>query len=281
MPNDVFIAILAAALMNAIWNTAVKVAGDKLSAMALTTLFGSAISIPVLAWVDMPRPESWALLALSIGIHTLYHLVLSSAYRHGELGKAYPVARGVAPLLVTLAALALTGELPPSLALIGISCISLGVLALVMHRGGFPDASNGMGFALFTGMLIALYTVVDSHGVRLAGSALGFAAVLTLGDGIATGLAVLAWKGGALVRLDRQTVRLCAFAGAMQAGAYWIAVWALSVAPMSSVSALRESSVLFVAAISTLFLKEKFTRLRLISSLLIFVGIVAVRIGTP
>lgn len=280
MTNEVFIAILAAAAMNAAWNTAVKVGGDKLTVMAITTLIGSLISLPAVAFIKIPDTGSWMLLGLSIIIHTVYHLVLPLAYRYGDLGQVYPMARGTAPLLVTLAAALLLGEIPQTLGIVGVACISCGVLALaIRRRTDQKGASRGVSYALFTGALIAAYTVVDALGARLAGSVLGFAVILTVGDGIATALVVLAWKGANAFRVDTRTLSLCTFAGAMQVGAYWIAIWALSQAPMGIVSALRESSVLFIGLISKFILNESFGKQRAISSLLIFAGIVSVRIG--
>jgi drug/metabolite transporter (DMT)-like permease len=168
---------------------------------------------------------------------------------------------------------------PHTPVLLGIACISVGVVALGLHRYARAGFSSGVLYALLTGVLISAYTVVDASGARLSGSALGFAMLLTIGDGIATALVVRIWKGTTAFRVDGRTLRLCSFAGAMQVGAYWIAVWALSKAPMGVVSALRESSVLFVALISGLVLKEGFGRGRLLSAMLIFVGIVSVRAG--
>jgi len=280
MSNEVFIAILAAAAMNAAWNTAVKVGGDQLTVMAITTLIGSLVSLPAIAFIKMPDTGSWMLLGLSIVIHTVYHLVLPLAYRAGDLGQVYPMARGAAPLFVTLAAALLLSEIPHTLGIVGVACISCGVLALaIRRRTDQQGASRGVRYALLTGALIAAYTVVDAMGARLAGSVLGFAVILTVGDGIATALVVLAWKGANAFRVDTRTLGLCTFAGAMQVGAYWIAVWALSQAPMGAVSALRESSVLFIGLISKFILNERFGKQRAISSLLIFVGIVSVRIG--
>lgn len=280
MSNEIFIAILAAAAMNAAWNTAVKVGGDQLTVMAITTLIGSLVSLPAIAFIKMPDTGSWMLLGLSIVIHTVYHLVLPLAYRAGDLGQVYPMARGAAPLFVTLAAALLLSEIPHTLGIVGVACISCGVLALaIRRRTDQQGASRGVRYALLTGALIAAYTVVDAMGARLAGSVLGFAVILTVGDGIATALVVLAWKGANAFRVDTRTLGLCTFAGAMQVGAYWIAVWALSQAPMGAVSALRESSVLFIGLISKFILNERFGKQRAISSLLIFVGIVSVRIG--
>lgn len=280
--NDVFLIVLLAALLNAGWNSAIKIGGDRISVMAITTLIGSAISLLVLPWVEMPGLASGWLLALSVVIHTAYHLVLPLAYRHGDLGQVYPIARGSAPLLVVVGGVVLAGEWPGTVAMLGVVVLSAGVLALGWRsRGGHAGAgrSRAVSYALLTGMLIAAYTVVDALGARLAGSAIGFAVFVTLLDGITTALVVWRWKGAQVFRVDRRTWMLCALAGAMQMGAYWIVVWALARAPMGTVSALRETSVLFVALISACVLKEGLGARRLLSAIVVFLGIVLVRFG--
>ncbi len=285
--NDVLLIVLLAAALNAGWNSAIKVGGDRITLMAITTLIGSVISLCVLPWVDMPGRASWMLLALSIAIHTVYHFVLPIAYSHGDLGQVYPIARGSAPLLVMAGAAVFAGEWPGAGEMLGVVVLSAGVLALawkerVPGRGSrVPGNASGkaVGYALLAGLLIAAYTVVDALGARRSGSAIGFAVLITLGDGIATALAVLFWKGAKVFRVDRRTLALCAMAGAMQMGAYWIAVWALARAPMGTVSALRETSVLFVALISAFVLKEGVNARRMVSVVLVFAGIALIRLG--
>lgn len=279
MSNEVFLAVILAAMMNATWNSAVKAGGDKIAVMTITTLIGSLFSLLFLPFVILTGSISWILLLISITIHTAYHLVLAIAYQHGDLGHIYPIARGGAPLLVTIAAAILIREIPSWTAMAGVACLCSGVLGFAFHRQGRCGNRGATLYALLTSVLISGYTVVDALGARQSESALAFAVLLTIGDGIATALIVLRWKGVKTFHCDRKTWQLSAIAGAMQIGAYWIAVWALTQAPMGSVSALRESSVLFVVLISTFLLKEKFDTQRFISSLFVFFGIVLVRIG--
>lgn len=279
MGNEVFFAILLSAALNAGWNSAIKIGGDKVIVMAITTLVGSVISVLALPFVEFPGASSWALLALSIVVHTAYHFMLPVAYQHGDLGLVYPIARGSAPLFVTLAAALLIGEVPGPVAVVGVVCLCVGVLALALQQRGRVTHYRGALYALMTGVLIAAYTVIDALGARGSGSALGFAMVVTMGDGIATAVIAVAWKGTHSFQVDRKTWWLCLAAGVMQMGAYWIAVWALSKAPMAMVSALRETSVLFVGLISVYVMKEKFGTNRILSSLLVFAGIVLVRLG--
>jgi drug/metabolite transporter (DMT)-like permease len=280
MSTDVLLVVLCAALLNAGWNSAIKIGTDRTAAMALTTLLGSAISLLALPFVEWPQPAGWALLAWSIVIHTAYHLALPLAYDHGDMGQAYPLARGTAPLWVLVAAGLLAGEWPGSGAIAGVACLCTGVLLLALQRAAHRNRTKAVGFALLTGVLIAAYTVVDALGARNAGSALGFAVCVTLGDGVATALAVLVWKGRTALQADGRTLALCAAAAAMQMGSYWLVVWALARAPMAAVSALRESSVLFVALISALLIKEGMGTRRIGAAVLVFIGIGLMRLGS-
>lgn len=278
MTNEVMLAVLLSAALNAGWNSAVKIGADRTTVMALTTLVGSAISLLALPFVALPSSDAWALLALSIAIHTVYHFVLPMAYARGDLGLVFPIARGSAPLLVMAGGAVFAGERVGAAALLGVACLSLGILSLAWgaRRG---RARAAVGWALLAGMLIASYTVVDALGARQGGAALGFAVLVTLGDGIATALVVAWWKGWRTLAVDARTWRLCGAAGAMQMGAYWIAVWALARAPMASVSALRETSVLFVALISACVLKEGLGPRRLAAAALVCGGIALVRLA--
>ncbi|CAN7409610.1 DMT family transporter [Acidovorax sp. LjRoot118] len=284
LTNDVFLIVLLSAALNAGWNSAIKIGGDRITAMAITTLIGSALSLLVLPWVAWPGPESWLLLGASIAIHTAYHFALPLAYNHGDLGQVYPIARGSAPVMVMLGGALFAGESPGPGALAGVLCLCAGVLSLALLKAsagnGNSSSRKAVGYALLTGALIAAYTVVDALGARRSGSAIGFAVLITLGDGIATALIVLGWKGRRAFAVDRRALWLCAAAGTMQMGAYWTAVWALARAPMGQVSALRETSVLLVALVSAWLLKERVGPGRIVAAGLVFAGIVGIRLGS-
>ncbi|MDP4077185.1 DMT family transporter [Acidovorax sp. A1169] len=280
--NDVFLIVLLSAVLNAGWNSAIKIGGDRITAMAITTLIGSALSLLVLPWVAWPGPESWLLLGASIAIHTAYHFALPMAYNHGDLGQVYPIARGSAPVMVMAGGALFANESPGAGALMGVLCLCAGVLSLALPKASAGNGSSrkAVGYALLTGALIAAYTVVDALGARQSGSAIGFAVLITLGDGIATALIVLGWKGRRAFAVDRRALWLCAAAGTMQMGAYWTAVWALARAPMGQVSALRETSVLLVALVSAWLLKERVGPGRIVAAGLVFAGIVGIRLGS-
>jgi drug/metabolite transporter (DMT)-like permease len=280
MSSEVAVLVLLAAALHASWNALIKIQGDRLVVMAVVTLAGSFVSLFALPFVDAPNPASWPLLALTIILHTGYHLFLPLAYDHGDLGQVYPIARGTAPLLVAVGALVIAGETLTPLALLGVLCLASGVMALTFEKGrGIRDNPKAVGYALLTGAFIASYTLVDGVGARQAGSVLGFAVWLTIGDGILTFFLVLFWRGQETLVVARNHLGTGLLGGTMQVGAYWIIIWALALAPMAMVSALRETSVLMAAVLSTLVLKEGFGVWRFVSASLVTLGFTATRLG--
>ncbi len=269
--------ILAAAALHAGWNTLIKINGDRVAVMAIVTFAGGLLSLAALPFVAAPDAGSLPLLMLSILIHTGYHFFLPIAYDHGDLGQVYPVARGSAPILVTVGAILFAGEQVSQVTAIGIFCLAAGVMALTFDEGKVTLDRRALIFALVTGVCIASYTVTDGLGARNAGSALGFAVWLTTGNGMLTFLITLLWKRREMWRIAKSNMAIGIAGGAMQVGAYWIIVWALTVAPMGMVSALRETSVLFAALISTFVLKEGFGVWRFVSASLVMLGLVISR----
>lgn len=278
MSIEIVLLVLVAAALNAGWNALIKVSGDRIASMAVVTLLGSLVSLLALPFVDIPDPASWPFLAAAILIHTAYHFALSAAYNHGDLGQVYPIARGSAPLLVALGAAIFAGEVLGIIPLFGVIFLAVGVMALALdRRAGLGSNPRAVLLALGTGIFIASYTLVDGLGGRQAGSAIGFAVFLTIGDGLLTFVIALMWKARAIGHVARTSFVPALLAGGMQVGSYWIIIVAMALAPLGMVSALRETSVLFAALISTFILKEGFGVWRFVSAGLIAGGIALTR----
>lgn len=274
MTTEIALVVLFAAALNAGWNALIKISGDRIAAMAIVTFMGALVSLMVLPFVELPDPASWPLLALAVLLHTAYHFALPVAYNHGDLGQVYPISRGSAPLLVTLGAAVFAGEFLGTAALFGVIFLSAGVMALAFDRkSGLNRNPRAVLLALLTGTCIAAYTLVDGLGARQAGSVMGFAICLTIGDGLLTFLIALIWKAREMRIVVKTQLGLSALAGGMQVGSYWMIIWAMAFAPLGAVSALRETSVLFAALISTFILKEGFGVWRFVSAGLIACGI--------
>lgn len=280
MTTGVILAVLLAAGMHAGWNALVKIRGDRLVVMAVITLCGSIFSLMFIPFVTFPAPACWPFLLITIVMHTVYHFFLPVAYNHGDLGQVYPIARGSAPLLVTIGALLCAGERLTLFGTAGVLFLSSGVMALAFEqRGSVFKRPGAVTYALITGVLIASYTVIDGLGVRRAETSLGFAVWLTIGDGLLTFLIMCLWKGHEILDVARRNIKTGILGGAMQVSAYWIIIWALAIIPMATVSALRETSVLFAALISTFVLHEGFGVWRFVSTGLVALGLVATKTG--
>ena len=284
MTWTVVAAVLFGALLHASWNALVKSGSDKQLDTALIHVLGCGVGLALVVIVGLPRTAALPWLAASLVIHVGYYITLVGAYRHGELGFAYPIMRGTAPLLVAMLSGRLVGEHLPLPVWLGVACISTGVLAigLVRFAPGMGSRRQALAFALANAAIIAAYTIVDGLGVRASGNALQYVALLFLVDGMPYFLIVL-WQRRAQHDAVFATIRTrwpVALLGACASlGSYGIALWAMTRAPIASVAALRETSVLFAALIGLLLLEERFRLQRAIGTGAIVAGVMALRLG--
>jgi phosphonate utilization associated putative membrane protein len=281
-------AVLFGALLHAGWNALVKSSGDKTLDTALVHFMGALVALPFALWAGPPRPESWPFMGASLVIHVGYYIALAGAYRHGDLGLTYPIMRGFAPLLVALGSSAVIGEVPSPGAWLGIVGITCGVALVGLSRPGQAlHHGKALAYAFANAAIIAAYTFTDGLGVRSevahGGATLRYVLMLFVLDGIAYPLGVWLHRGPAgrrtIVAYARSRWPLAALGGTASIGSYAIALWAMTRAPVASVAALRETSVLFAAVLGTCLLKEKFGLQRAIGTLVVVAGVMALRLG--
>ena len=280
----IVLAVLCAALLHASWNAMIKSGVDKSADTALVTIAGAAIALPFMLWAGLPEPKVWPYLLASLLIHVGYYVALAGAYRHGELGLTYPIMRGFAPLLVALGSGAFIGEAPSFAAWLGIVGIALGVaLVGLAHPGEALHHRKALLFAFANAALIAVYTTVDGNGVRANGDAARYVLLLFVLDVLLYPPLVWLRRGPAaraeLLAYARRRWPVAALGGAASIGAYGIALWAMTHAPVASVAALRETSVLFAALLGTVLLKERFGLQRALGTGVIVGGVMALRFG--
>jgi phosphonate utilization associated putative membrane protein len=272
-------AVLFGALLHASWNAMVKSSSDKALDTALIHVLGSVVALPLLLVVGLPNAASWPYIAASLVIHIGYYIALTGAYKHGDLGLTYPLMRGTAPLLVALSASLTLGETLSPLSWAGVLGVSCGVLALGLSRHAM-DSPRAVAFALSNAVVIAVYTVVDGLGVRQSGNALQYVAILFVLDGWPFGLMVLRRRGMSVAwPYARRRAPLALVGASASLGSYGIALWAMTRAPVATVAALRETSVLFAALLGSWLLKEAFTVRRAVGTAAIVAGVMALRLG--
>lgn len=264
--------ILAAALMHASWNVMVKTSGDKLLNTGLIMLGLGFCGLFALPFVGIPDAASWPFLAGSLLTHLVYYIGLSGGYRHGDLSQVYPIARGSSPLLVAIAAWLVIGETLTPLQMGGVAATSLGIISLTFDKPiDRAHSWRPVLFGLLTGLSIMSYTLFDGQGVRLAGDRLGYIIWLFVLDAPLVTLYCL-WRRPAALSYFRAKWKFGLVGGLLSGGGYGISIYAMSLGGLANVSALRETSVIFAALMSTFLLKERFRHRRYASVALVAAG---------
>jgi len=280
MEVTVFIAVILAAAFHAGWNAVVKVGLDRFLSVTLIFLSAGFVSLLIVPFVDVPSGITWLWLLASTILHTGYKLFLIKAYGAGDMGQVYPIARGTAPLLVSFVMMFALGEVLTPVAMTGIVILVTGVWLMSARGGnGLHLDRSAVSYALVTSVFIAAYTITDGLGARASGSPHSYAIWLFLLDALMMLGILLATRSRAGLRELKPYWRSGLTGGVFALAAYWIILWAMTVAPIAMVAALRESSVLFAAAISYFVLREKLTRWRAIAAVVIVAGIVLAKVG--
>ncbi len=234
-----------------------------------------------LPFFNQPSAASWPYLATSAVLQVVYIVLVSKAYKHGDMSLAYPLMRGTAPLLVAIASGPLIGEALPGLRWLGVLFVSAGVLAMALEsrqRGG--GAGRTVATALLNACFIAAYTITDGIGVRLSGAATSYTLwifVAHAGPLLLWALATQPIQFGAHLRRRFGTAAFGAFA---TLASYGSALWAMSLdVPVASVSALRETSIIFAAGLSVFLFGERLGLWRWAGVALICGGVAVIRIA--
>ena len=283
--------VAVSAVLHVAWNVRLKMAGDPLRAATVGMLAATVLVVPAGAaawwWSGAPAlpVEGVALGVLSGVVEAAYFVLLSAAYRRGDLSVVYPIARGTAPLLAVAIGVGLLGERLGIAGGIGVVLLLIGFFvlqrpwrALHGHRGMDP----AIAFALATGVSIATYSAIDRVGTRII-DPLPYAAILWVTTAVLLVVWVRVVAGGDILAGGRSEVRRAAVGGWLTLAAYLLILVALSVAPLSGVAPLRESATVLAAAWGSVRLGEAVDRgdsaRRIGASVAIVVGALLLALG--
>ncbi|WDU61626.1 EamA family transporter [Pseudomonas poae] len=277
MSLDVFAIIMLGAALHATWNAVVKGGVDKLLTTCMITAFASLLALVVIPFLQLPAKESWPFIGASVILQVLYFVLVAATYRIADMSQTYPIMRGTAPLLVATVGVFLLSESLSVFAWVGIAVISIGILS--MAAAPSTGQRKGLILALINAGVIAAYTLVDGLGVRKSAAP----AAYTLWIFLLTAIPLAAWALGTrrqeFCRYLRRNWRAGIVGGAGTLASYGLALWAMTAAPIATVSALRETSILFGVVISALVLKEQLTRVRIVAACIIAAGAMVLRLG--
>lgn len=277
--TGVIVAVLAAAVLHAVWNAVAHAISDQLVGFALIGVAVTAGGAVIVLASPVPSADSWPFLTGSAVAHVAYNFLLMRCYRLGEFGQVYPLARGTSPWLVAVGAAVLIGEQLSVVRTVGVVVISAGLCALVFV-GGVPTraARPAVGAALLTGVVIATYTTLDGLGVRTAGTVAGYTGWLFLLQGPVLPLAALATRRAQLWRQLRPHLAPGLAGGVLSLVAYALVLWAQTRGALAPIAALRETSVIVGAVIGAVVFGERFGRWRVAATVLVAAGVVLVTV---
>jgi drug/metabolite transporter (DMT)-like permease len=280
LQDFVFLAVLFAAACHAGWNALIKIGLDPLSTTALIALGSAVVAIVCLPFFGMPAAAAWPWVVASGIIHLGYFAALIESYRTGDLGQVYPIARGSAPLMTAAASTFFVGESLSVLSWSGIVVLAAGVL-LLSARGGraFERVDRrAVGFAFATALTICTYSIVDGIGARISLNPESYVSWVFIANALLL-VPYAFWRDGREVSAAMRRFWLRGLVGGtLSAVSYGTVLWAMTLAPIAIVATLRETSVLFGAAIAVAVLKEPLRAVRIAAALLIVAGLVLIRL---
>lgn len=278
MPFEIILLLLIAAAMHAVWNGMVKGAKDGVAMATWVYCGGGLLLAPALFFLPALPAKGWWLIATHFALHMVYKALLINMYRLGDFSRVFPVARGIAPALVTIAAIPAAGELPPPLALAGIFIICVGLITFAAEPRALERASlTSLLLSAAAGVVVSAYTVVDALGVRLE-EGLTYFIWLFVGDGIGMALLALAWRGRAILSGLAATWKTGIPGSLLSIGNFGIVLWVVTFTPIGLVAAVRETSIVMAALIGVLFFKEGFGPRRIVAACIIVAGVALLNI---
>lgn len=272
MSLTIVFVVLLAGLIHAVWNAMAKGIASQSTSFALMNVGIAVVSWIALPFIGLPRAAAWPFVLASVTCHIGYQLFLMGSYERANFSRAYPIARGVAPLLVSLGGLVFANEHLDAEGILGVFVVAVGVVSLAYVRNSSRLDRVGIYWALATGAAIAVYTVVDGLGVRRSHDTLRYAVALFVIQSTLWLVAVVVRRGGRWTD-NRSTIRIGLLAGLMSLAAYTIVLYAQTRAPLGVVSALRETGVVWAAAIGVVFFKEGRARAIMVPALVVVAGI--------
>ncbi|MCA8869740.1 MAG: EamA family transporter [Rhodobacteraceae bacterium] len=273
-----FSIVLLAAALHAVWNALVKAAADRAVVLGMISFGHVILGVGMAVMAPLPAMESWGFIVGSTLIHWGYYFFLYHSYRLGDLSQVYPIARGIAPVLVALGAQYFAGEVLPLMAWVGIVTVSVGIMMLSSKALLSLAASKVTGVALITGAIIAAYSIVDGMGVRVSGNVLGYVAWLFIFEGFVSAF-IFYRRGSEMLQLTPR-VWIPGMAGGLISGiAYGLAIYAKSLTYLGLVSTLRETSVIFAAMIGILVLGERPWKSRIAAATVVVIGIIVMTLA--
>jgi drug/metabolite transporter (DMT)-like permease len=274
----VFLAVLGAAFLHALWNALIKLGTSKVGGMVILSIVEVPIGLAVVMLTPAIDPAAVPWVIAAGCTHFAYKFFLTYAYDRGDLSRVYPIARGAAPMVVALVGAVFLADAVTGQEYLAIAVLAVGIL--LMARGVFTSGEDRklLPFALGSAMATATYTLIDGMGARVSGSPAAYVAWVFVADGTFFTLGMLALRGWGVIPRNWHAWRMGSVASVASYGAYAVSIWAMTIAPIAVVAALRETSILFAVLIGWLVFGEKMGRDKAVAALVIVAGVMLMRL---
>lgn len=275
MPLDAFVLALGSAFLHALWNLILGRERDPEAATAVALVTSVVLFAPVALWQFDADAGVWWYVAVSSMLQLVYFATLAAAYSRADVSVVYPIARGLAPVLVLVVGVTVLGigaSLPQAA---GVCLVGVGVLLVRGLGSGHADGRGvGAAFGVAVASCIAAYTLVDKHGIEHASPVVYLELVMLPATAGYIGILLLTRSGTA--RVEAAARPLPALAGILSFVAYALVLAALSRAPAAAVASVRETSVLIAAFLAAPLAGERVGPDRLAGAALIVVGVAVI-----
>ena len=279
MDPIVFTAVIIASMFHATWNGMVKKHSNKVTALSAIILGHVPISIIAVIFLPMPSFDSLPYIIVSAFIHQGYNWFLLKSYSVGDLTKVYPIARGFGPIIATIISIFFLGLIISKASILSISLVCSGIIIISLFGYKTINNLNIIKYSLITGFFIGLYTVIDGYGARVSLSAISY---MSWGFILSAMLFPILLKINKYDNIFRNIINdgkaIFWIGGSVSYLVYGVVIWGFTKAPIPMVSALRESSIVFIIFIGIFFLDEKINLAKIISIILIFLGVIGLKI---
>lgn len=230
---------------------------------------------PALLFVDFPGADVWPWLAASLAIHLVYQVCLIGMYRNGDLSLVYPIARGLGPAGVAIISWSFIAAPHGWGPVLGLILICGGIFVLAFARRGSTKSETltaALAFAVSTGVCITGYTLVDAAGVKASTTAISYIVWLMFLHGVMMSTLAIGTPLAEIRSHLKAQGPLGVTAGVLSAGSYGLALAAYRMGDPAILAPLRETSVVFGAALGILFLKETLGPVRIVAAVVIAAG---------
>jgi len=273
----VFGVVMVAALLHASWNAIVKSALDKLFTMIMVTTAAAGLSAVLIPFLTAPTSSSFPYAVASACLQVIYFPLVARTYQVSDMSRTYPLMRGTAPLIVAIVSAFQMDDALSPVAWMGVVAICFGVFSIAL--GTTRSDGKGIRLALLNAVVIAAYTLIDGLGVRKSGAPAAYTLWVFLLTGVPLALWAIGAKKSTFVPYVGHHWRLGIAGGIGTTASYGLALWAMTVAPIAVVAALRETSILFATLIAGFVLRESIGVRRVISACIIAGGAAILRLA--